>query len=333
VRRWARPLLGLVIAAAVLWIAEVACRLAGVSPAYEADAIGGWRMMPEMRAQTVTGSKEAHRFVVTTNRDGLRTSLPEAKTPGVPRVALMGDSTVFGWGADDGGTVADGLVAGLAARGVRAEVLNAGQPGYSTTQAAAFFDAVVARYEPDLVVLFVPMHDGNLVLVSDREHLEGAAGPLASVRVALATNSRLYQAVRQALFPLAGQPFLVPGAQRTAEPRVPRVSDAERDAAFDAIRARLAAWGGRLAVGHLPFLDDLRGGTFPRFSVPWGVAWAERVGAPIVDLRACCAGPDAERLVLPYDPGHLSAAGNVRVGEAAAEPVAALLATPAASRR
>ncbi|MFZ5481679.1 MAG: SGNH/GDSL hydrolase family protein [Myxococcota bacterium] len=333
-RRLARAGLGLVIAGAVLWIAEIACRLAGLGTAYQADAIGGWRMMPEMRAQTITGTKEAHRFVVTTNRDGLRTSLPRARTPGVARVAVMGDSTVFGWGADEGGTVADGIAAGLAARGIAAEVLNAGQPGYTTTQVATFFRDVVAAYRPDAVVVFLPMHDDNRVLVSDREHLDGARGPAATVRVALATHSRVYQALRQAIFPLAAEPFLVPGMQRSAEPRVPRVSDAERDENMDGMRAILAEWGGVLAVGHLPFLDDLRGRSFPRFTTAWADAYAARTGTPIVDLRACCASPDAEALVLPYDRGHLTAEGNVVVGRAAAEPVSALLTGAiAASRR
>ena len=59
-------------------------------------------------------------------------------------MALLGDSTVFGWGVDDGQTVADGLAAALP--GV--EVLNAGQPGYSTVQAARLLE-VVAAWRPE----------------------------------------------------------------------------------------------------------------------------------------------------------------------------------------
>lgn len=165
------------------------------------------------------------------------------------------------------------------------------------------------------------MHDHNLVLVSDRENLDGASGPAAVVRVALARHSRLYQVLRQAIFPLHDQAFLLPWSE-TREPRVPRVSDAERAANFDAMQATMAAWGGRLALGHLPFVADLTGQGGPRIGAEWASAWGSAHAAGIVDLRACCRGAN---LVLPLDPGHLSARGNRMVGEAAAPVVAGLL--------
>lgn len=303
-----------------LWLVEVGLRLGGVAPAYQADAVGGWRMQPQVTRHTVTGH-EGTRFLLTTNEDGLRTQARRARTPGVSRVVLMGDSTVFGWGVDDGDTVADALAAAL---GPGVEVVNAGQPGYSTTQVEALFDRVVRHYAPDVLVVFVPMHDDNRVLVSDREHLEGGRG-FGALRVALANHSRLYQALRGAVFPLAGEAFLVPGRDASSEPRVPRASGVERDESFDRLRAALPA-GARLAAGHLPFQADLAGeARGERFSVPWARAWASRAGGDVVDLRDCCTAADATDLVLPQDPGHLSAEGNRRVGAAAAAPVAALL--------
>lgn len=259
-----RAVLGIAFAGVLVAMGEVALRSAGVAPAYQADLIGGWRMLPEMQAQRMTGVREQVDFVVTTNADGLRTGVSRERRAGVVRVALMGDSTTFGWGVDEGGTVADGLQAGLDADGGPAvEVMNAGQPGYTTAQAAAFFDTVVRHYRPDLVVLFLPLHDHNQVLVSDREHLRGPDGPVAAVRVTLATRSRLYQALRQAVFPLTGSAFLVPG-QGDGEPRVPRVSDEERGEALEEMRATLGTWGGALALGHLPFRRDLEAGRAER---------------------------------------------------------------------
>lgn len=316
-----RPVLGVLFALGVLWVAEVGLRLAGVAPAYQADAIGGWRLLPEMKAKR-TSTREGHSFIVTTNADGLRTTLPRARTPGVPRVAVMGDSTVFGWGVDDGGTVADGLARGL---GDGTEVLNGGQPGYSTAQVAAFFEDVVRHYRPDAVVVFLPMHDHNLVLVSDAEVLDGPAGPLAAVRVGLAKHSRIYQALRSRLFPLTAQPFVMPG-QGDAEPRVPRVSPVERAAALLRMRARLGETGGVLAIGHLPFVGDLEAGRpVPRTGAEEAAAWATREGVPLVDVRAC-GGPGEGNLVLPDDPGHLGREGNLRAGEASAGPMRAMLA-------
>lgn len=323
--RWPRALLGVSFGLLLVYLAELAARIAQVQPAYVADQVGGWRMMSEMRAARMD-TREGASFGLTTNADGMRTQLPVAHPGARARVALLGDSTVFGWGVDDGSTVADGLQHALDVDGgPQVEVLNAAQPGYSTTQSAVFFERVVAKYQPDLVVQFLPMHDHNLVLVSDREHLDGPSGPLSGLRVSLAQHSRLYQALRQALFPLASEPFLLPG-RGDAEPRVPRVSDAERADNFDGLRARLAEWGGRLALGHLPFLDDLGSvEAVPRVGADWASAYAGQHDLVVVDLRRCC-GPGAEHLVLPHDPGHLGAEGNLRAGAAAAPQVRAALA-------
>jgi hypothetical protein len=315
---------GLALVVALLVLAEGALRLLGVEPAYQADAIGGWRMLPQQTGQVVR-TREGDTFVLSTNAEGMRTTLPQARRADRWRVAVMGDSIVFGWGVDDGQTVADGLAVGLqAALGAPVEVLNAAQPGYSTAQTAHFLNGVVADWKPDLVVVFLAMHDHNRVLVSDRENLRGADGPAAAVRVALARHSRLYQALRQQVVPLSREPFLMPG-QDSSEPRVERVSDAERAVTLREMRERVAGWGGALALGHMPFLGDLEAGAaLPRDGADWAGAFAAEEGLAIVDLRACC-GPDAGDLVLPNDPGHLSAAGNRAAGVYGAGAVADLL--------
>ena len=294
-----------------LVLVEVGLRIAGVAPAYRPEALGQWRMQGGLSGMQTRGPRDGHAFLLTTNADGLRTDLPRARTPGVPRIALLGDSTVFGWGVDDGGTVADGVSEGLP--GV--EVLNAGQPGYSTTQAAWLTGAVVAEYQPDLAVYFIPMHDHNRVLVSDREALLGGERPVARLRVALARRSALYQALRTLLFPASDRAFLLP-QQPSTEPRVDRVSDAERSVALREAAAALAPHGGRVAVGWLPFQADIDGlAGEDRPSGPWIRAFADETGASIVDVRGCCSGPG---LVLADDPGHLSADGNRQAGLAIA---------------
>lgn len=320
--RLARAALGFAFALVVLYLVEVALRIAGFGPAYEAGASGSWRMTPHLDGRPLQGPRDAHSFRVSTNDEGLRTTLPRARTEGVARVAIMGDSTVFGWGVDDGGTVAEGLQAGLdAARPGAAEVLNAGQPGYSTTQVAWLFEEVVADWRPDRTVVLVSMHDANLVLVSDRELLDGGATLAARARVAIVSRSRIYQVLRQSLWPLTDRPMLLPD-QHTGEPRVRRVSDDERTLALDAMRARAAEWGGEVLVGFLPFLADLERGPGDRPALPWAHAYVAANGGGLVDVRGCCRG---RALVLPDDPGHLTAAGNRQAGFAAAAPVAASL--------
>lgn len=210
-----RPLLGLLVGGGLLLLLEGGLRAAGVA-----------------------GAGEGQFFSVTTNGDGLRTRLARPRTPGVSRVALMGDSTVFGWGVDDGGTLADGTQAALDGVGVLVEVLNAGQPGYSTTQAAWLFGEVVQAYRPDRVVLFLSRHDYDYVPVSDREALSGGDGFASRVRVRLASSSRTYQLLRGLLWSRTDAPALHP-RDVTGEPRVPRVGDAERACCVGEAAARV----------------------------------------------------------------------------------------------
>lgn len=308
-----RALMGLAVAISALLCAELGLRAAGLRPPYLPDEIGGWRALPEQRAALVR-TREGPGFRLSTNAEGLRTALPAARQPGRPRVAILGDSIAFGWGVDDGDTLADGALRAWSAAGrPELELLNAAQPGYSSVQAARLFEGVVSAYEPDLTVLFLPMHDHNLSLISDAEHLRGGRGPLRALAVQLATRSRVYEALRRAIFPLAGQPFLRLD-EPSAEPRVPRVSAAERAQAVDALRAQAAGWGGAVALGHLPFAEDQeRGAAAPRAGLEWAAAYAAQNGLQIIDLRDCCLslGPAA---LLPHDPGHLSPAGNAAAG-------------------
>ncbi|RME23372.1 MAG: SGNH/GDSL hydrolase family protein [Deltaproteobacteria bacterium] len=322
--RLAAILLGLVLAVALWLLAEGLLAMRGVQPAYQAGLLGGWRMLPEQHQHRVM-SREGASFVLSTNADGMRTTASRQRRADVWRVALMGDSIVFGWGVDDGGTVADGLQQALRERyGDRIEVINAAQPGYSTVQTAWFWRTAVREYRPDLLVVFLAMHDHNQVLISDAENLRGARGPLSWIRIELATRSRVYQALRQWLVPLHREPFLLPD-QRAGELRVPRVNDREREEALDGIAADLAGWGGRLALGHMPFIGDLEAGrAIPREGAEWAARYAADRGLAIIDLRACC-GPGAGDLVLPNDPGHLRAEGNLAAGRYGADQVAAVL--------
>lgn len=313
-RRVFRPLLGLLVGGGVFLLLEGGLRAAGVAPAYQMGATGQWRAAAGLVAAPLPGVGEVRVFSVSTNADGLRTRLARARTPGVSRVALMGDSTVFGWGVDDGGTLADGTQAALDGVGAPVEVLNAGQPGYSTTQAAWLFAEVVQAYRPDRVVLFLSRHDYYYVPVSDREALSGGDSFASRVRVRLASSSRTYQLLRGLLWARTDEPAQHP-RDVTGEPRVPRVSDAERALALATIRTTLAGWGGSLSIGYLPFHGDIEGTRTDRVGLDWATAYAEAEGITFVDVRGCCVGEAAAR-VLPDDPGHLSAEGNRVVGAA-----------------
>jgi len=325
--RKARPGLALLFGLGMLGLAEGAARLAGVEAAYQADGVGGWRVIAGSQSVLFGNNHTGpDAFQVSTNPDGLRTDLSRARSPGRFRVAVLGDSTVFGWGVGQSETVADGIAEGLRHLSGGVEVINAGQPGYSSVQASRLFSNVVSAYQPDLTLLFLPLHDHNRVLVSDLEHLRGAATPLAAGRVWLASHSHLYEAIRRLLFPLSKQALSPNLAEAGAADRVARVSDAEREQSLAEMRSTMAAWGGQLALGMLPFKADmgLSGPTPDRPGLEWAARFSAETQTPLLDLRGCC-GTDVDRLVLANDPGHLTAEGNRQVGLSAASTVAELL--------
>lgn len=76
-----------------------------------------------------------------------------AKPPGVRRVVSLGDSFTAGYEVAGEETFSSVLERELAARGIAAEVMNAGVSGYSTAEAALYLERELYRYVPDLVLV------------------------------------------------------------------------------------------------------------------------------------------------------------------------------------
>ncbi|MEC8192267.1 MAG: SGNH/GDSL hydrolase family protein [Myxococcota bacterium] len=322
-RRRTRFVLGIVFAAALLGLAEVGARLAGVTPAYKPNAMGQWRMTPNLQSHRMTGMREPHNFRISTNADGFRTAEAAAPSDARTRVVVMGDSTVFGWGVEDHEGIAETAQAALEESGTTTiEVLNFGQPGYSTGMAGWLFEEAVAAYQPDLTIVFVSMHDFNRSLLSDVERVHGARTWTASVRSLLVRHVALYEVLRRRLFPLADKAQLLPN-EATAEARVARVSPTERARVLDRMQAVASEWGGAVSIGFLPFYADFGSNSSaqpPRPGVADAEQWSAANQRPLFDLRACCSGPASER-TFPFDHGHLNALGNREVGIALAEAI------------
>jgi GDSL-like Lipase/Acylhydrolase family len=105
-------------------------------------------------ASEAAGGRPA--VVYRTNAFGFRQpAFVETKAAGVIRVALIGDSYVYGTGIDENDTLRARLVEALAGRwpGRRFEVLNLGIPGDNLASHVALFDVATARLHPDAVVL------------------------------------------------------------------------------------------------------------------------------------------------------------------------------------
>ncbi len=191
------------------------------------------------------------------------------------------------------------------------EVLNAGQPGYTTWQIGALWEDVVRDYQPDVVLVWMPMADHNRALVSDRERIEGGA------RLLLAEHSRIYALLRTLIWSRAEQEYVLPHEESDGEPRVPRVSRKDREQVLLAIDSSAT-----LVLGLLPFYQDLQGEQSPpRPGVEETLGLADELGAAVVDIRACCGSSveEADAMTFSFDRGHLTGLGNAAAGEAAAK--------------
>ena len=117
-----------------------------------ANRPGRYRIAGPANAQ---GERES--YTATINSLGARgPERPHAKSVGVWRVLLLGDSTTWGEGVDDH-EVFGALVERALAPGV--EVVNLAVPGYSTDQELLILERVGARYAPDLVLLGLALDD------------------------------------------------------------------------------------------------------------------------------------------------------------------------------
>ena len=93
-----------------------------------------------------------------------RHPIERAAAPGVVRIAMLGDSSTFGFGSEDDETYPEALERTLNARrdpaGLpRVEVLNAGVIGTGTGEQALFYDYWVRQFQPAVVVLTVYWND------------------------------------------------------------------------------------------------------------------------------------------------------------------------------
>jgi lysophospholipase L1-like esterase len=143
-----------------LIVAEAAVRLLRPQPVmtvsrglYVPDPPRRYRLQPGFQG-TVTNRVEFDSRV-SIDREGLRGPEIGLKTPGTLRVLALGDSFTFGVGARQRETYPARLQEILRSRGVRAEVLNAGAPGYGVPDEVAWFERWGRPLDPDLILVTV----------------------------------------------------------------------------------------------------------------------------------------------------------------------------------
>ena len=109
-------------------------------------------------------------FQVTTDDNGIRYPLHEVdKRPGTWRIMPLGCSTTFGWGVDDPDSYPAKLeVLARASGHPDTEVINGGQPGYTSFQGTWLWDEALKYYTPDVVVIGYVVQDSRKAEYSDR---------------------------------------------------------------------------------------------------------------------------------------------------------------------
>jgi lysophospholipase L1-like esterase len=99
-------------------------------------------------------------FDISTNSLGLRgPEISTVKPQGTVRIAILGGSSAYGYLVSDGEEAARILEGYLRDEGYRVEVMNTGVPGYNLFQSLVRFQEIVARLEPDIVVLYAGFND------------------------------------------------------------------------------------------------------------------------------------------------------------------------------
>lgn len=129
-----------------------------------------WTADPSLDSYDMPHNEERTSFKVTTDENGLREPIhPVDKRPGTHRVMTLGCSTTFGWGVANDESYPARLETLTRASGHKdTEIINGGQPGYSSFQGRLLWDDTLQHYSPDVVVIGYVVQDARKAAYSDR---------------------------------------------------------------------------------------------------------------------------------------------------------------------
>ena len=162
---------------------------------------------------------------VATNSFGHRDyEYPVARQPGVPRIVMLGDSFIEGWGVPFDETITKRLERMFQDSGRRVEVMNTGVGNYGSVQEVEAFLTRDARFNPDIVVLNfdfrsaipIPKYEYDNWLGRHSEALVFLMGGLDSLFRLVGANKRWDQSYL-ALFDKPGWPAAKAAIHRLAD--------------------------------------------------------------------------------------------------------------------
>ncbi|MED5369889.1 MAG: SGNH/GDSL hydrolase family protein [Myxococcota bacterium] len=307
-----------VMALCLLGLAEGVAR-AVYTPSAPPEAVGtGMVPHPTRIWGLQPGVNQSFGITVTVNELGMRE--PVASAPdGAPRILTLGDSSIYGHGVPDGLTLHDQLQSELSARGVIAEVLCGGVPGYSILQTRVFMDEVGWDLAPDLLVVANQFSDMAPETFRDSVVLQSLSSPTVRLDRTLQSLA-LYGLLRQRIARAKGVPeFAAVGWPEPNKTGQARLSPEEYKGGIEGLLLEAHARGVGVVMLRLPERRAYEQG----FQTPYGVGMmelGEAWGVPVlaVDEEYRRSGLSAEALYLdnvhPTDRGHALIAQGLAQG-------------------
>lgn len=155
----------------VFGVGEITLRVIGwpkVTEAFEHNE-PFWVVDPNLNSYAMPHNEESTSFNVSTNSDGLRTAIEMTAPKKDLRIMTLGCSTTFGWGVADSETYPERLQFYLTDAGyTMVEVVNGGQPGYTSFQGNWLWDSILKDYKPDIVLVGYIVQDARKAAYSDK---------------------------------------------------------------------------------------------------------------------------------------------------------------------
>ena len=269
-----------------------------------------WVTDPDLNSKAFPHKEEKRLFKVSSNADGLRASgQTRAKSEGTIRVMTLGCSTTFGWGVADAETYPAQLAERFASGGYsHVEVINGGQPGYTSFQGRWLWDETLRHYSPDVILLGYVVQDARKAAYSDKSQavLQGDARFLKDN---VLYKSRVYLALRSVL-----GDFQVKAKERPQNGKggVYRVPPPDY---VDNLRSLVASAESIGATAVLFGFPLERGGYTEAHRKILKAAAAE-LEIPWLDLQPRMEQASREaQLYFENDRGHANAAGNAKIAD------------------
>lgn len=129
-----------------------------------------WVVDPELNNKSFPHKEESTTFLVSTNADGLRAANIEPdNSASKHRIMTLGCSTTFGWGVADAETYPARLQHYIDTAGTNnVEVINGGQPGYTSFQGSWLWGNTLKHYAPDVVLIGYVVQDARKAAYTDK---------------------------------------------------------------------------------------------------------------------------------------------------------------------